>query len=275
MLRELGVHIHVLKLQGYIFFGTANALLEQVRARVNDTQQAPVYFVILDFRRVTGLDSSAVISFIKGEQLAQGQGISLLLVSVSDEIRGQFQRAGMLEDGKQVHLFSDLDHGLEWCEDQLLKINLVTVELPVTLGAQLVQSGFEKADTARMMEFLEKREVRGGEYLIRQGDEADDLYFIESGGVSVYLELEDGKQVRLQSLSPGTVVGELGFYLDKGRSASVIADFSTTAYRLTRSALVEMRAKEPDLAAVFHEFVVRLLSERLIANNRLIEAVLR
>jgi hypothetical protein len=36
-----------------------------------------------------------------------------------------------------------------------------------------------------------------------------------------------------------------------------------------------MREQEPELAAAFHEFVVRLLSDRLDASNRFLEAVLR
>jgi hypothetical protein len=48
-----------------------------------------------------------------------------------------------------------------------------------------------------------------------------------------------------------------------------------TAYRLTSQALSEMKEKEPELAATFHEFMARLLSERLAATTRTLEAVLR
>jgi hypothetical protein len=54
----------------------------------------------------------------------------------------------------------------------------------------------------------------------------------------------------------------------------VIADLPTVAYRLTRTALFEMQENEPELAAAFHEFMVRLLSERLTATLHLLEAVL-
>jgi serine/threonine protein kinase len=45
--------------------------------------------------------------------------------------------------------------------------------------------------------------------------------------------------------------------------------------RLTRTALSEMKDKEPELAATFHEFVAYLLSERLAATTRSLEAVLK
>ncbi len=276
VLRELGRHIFILKLQGFIFFGTANALLEQIRARVIDAEQPQVRYIILDFRRVTGLDSSAVLSFVKGRQLAEAQGISLLLTHISAKTQHQFEQGGLSQNEKGVRIFPDLDHSLEWCENQLLESDRITRRvMPVTLRSQLVAGGFEKANADCLMEFLEKVQIEEGEYLIRQGNEANALYFIEQGGVSVYLECEGGERVRLQTLGLGTVVGELGLYLGTTRTASVIADSSTVAYRLTRAALFKMRKQEPELAAVFHEFIVRLLSERLAATTQTLEAVLR
>jgi SulP family sulfate permease len=85
--------------------------------------------------------------------------------------------------------------------------------------------------------------------------------------------LEDYEQMRLQTMGLGTIVGELGLYLGSTRSASVIADTPTVAYRLTKEALQKMKEKEPKLAATFHEVIVNLLSERLVGLNRLIEVI--
>ena len=271
----MGDHIRILKLQGFVFFGTANTLLEQIRERLADPVGPDPQFIILDFRRVTGLDSSAVLTFAKGKQLAEGQSITLLLSDVSKSIRQQFERGG-LSEGEQVRFEPDLDHALEWCEDQLLYNRRITrVNVPTTLGSQLIEIGFEKVSVQRLMGFLERVDVDEGDRLIKQGDRADDLYFIEQGGVTVYLELEGGHPVRLQTLGAGTVVGELSLYLDMERSASAVADLRTVAYRLTRDALVAMKESDPKLASAFHEYLVRLLSERLILTNRLVEALLR
>jgi SulP family sulfate permease len=274
-LAKLGGHIYVLKLQGFIFFGTANALLEQIRTRVAEAERPPVRYIVLDFRRVTGLDSSAVLSFVKARQLAEARDITLVLTHVSEEIQGQFEWRGLYED-KRVRVFPDLDHGLGWCEDQLLKTEQVTMKkVPATLHEQLADNGFEKVNTDRLLAFLERVNVEAGETLIRQGDEADDLYFIEQGTVSVYLELEGGNRARLHTFNMGTVVGEMGLYRGARRSASVVADSPTVAYRLTRTALLEMKEQDPGLAASFHELVARSLSERLAATTRSLEAVLK
>ena len=232
-------------------------------------------YLILDFRRVIGLDSSAVISFVKCKQLAEAQNLVLVLTHLSEKIQHRFALDGLSESDRHMRIFPDLDHGLEWCEEQLLEIErITTLHVPVTLSAQLADSGFKKTDTARLKEFLERVSVKEGEYLIRQGEEADRLYFIEQGMVSIYLELP-GKRVRLQTLGLGTAVGELDLYLGKTCTASVIAESPAITYRLTRTALLEMRQKEPALAAAFHEYVAHLLSERLAATTRTLEAVLK
>jgi SulP family sulfate permease len=275
VLDDLGGHIYILRLQGFLFFGTANALLEQIRARVNDPSQPQVLYILLEFRRVTGLDSSAVISFVKARQLAEAQGITLLLANLSEEARCQFER-GDLSEGERLRFVPDLDHGLEWCENQLLDYRRITrVNLPLTLSAQLADGGLERENARRLMPFLEKVTLESGEYLLRQGDEADSMYFVERGGVTIYLELEGAQRVRLQSLESGTAVGEMGLYLGTKRSASAIADYTTVAYRLTRSALLAMKQQEPELAAAFHEFMIRQTCERLASVNRLLEAMLK
>ncbi len=276
VLTKLGQSIHIFELQGFIFFGTANALLEQIQVRVKDEAQSPSRYIILDFRRVTGLDSSAALSFIKGRQMTETRGITLVLTNISESIQNQFKLEGMFENTSNVCVFEDLDHGLEWCEEQLLEIERVTtLHTPVTLSAQLADSGFERANTKRLMNYLERVTFAQGETLIRQGDEADRLYFIEMGIVSVYLDLANQKRVRLQTLGLGTAVGEAGLYLGTTCATSVIAELPVTAYRLTRSALSEMKQKEPELAATFHEFSARLLSERLTSITRTLEAVLK
>jgi SulP family sulfate permease len=149
------------------------------------------------------------------------------------------------------------------------------LHMPVTLGAQLADSGFEKSNTKRLLNYLERVTFNAGEILIRQGDDADHMYFVEMGSVSVYLELGNQKRVRLQTLGLGTAIGEPALYLGTTSTASVIADIPVTAYRLTRTALSEMKEKEPELAATFHEFAARLLSERLTSITRTLEAVLK
>src|ERR671931_156299 len=71
-------------------------------------------------RRVTGMDSSAVLSFRKITQLAQTNGFELVLSGVPDRVRAQLQRGGVGESDGMIRFEPDLDRGLQRCEDGLL-----------------------------------------------------------------------------------------------------------------------------------------------------------
>jgi SulP family sulfate permease len=271
----LGKQIYILELQGFIFFGTANAVLEQVRTRLESTEEGALLFLMLDFRRVTGLDSSAVFSLTKVKDLADMHDFTLVLTHLSEAAQHELMGYGLAVD-KRTLFFDDVDHGLEWCEEQLLSRNPVMTKLvPFVLEAQLEARGFEKDEAARLKPYLKRQQLKPGEYLIHQGDTLRDLYFIVLGQVSVYLEMGDGKQVRVRTSGAGTVVGELSFYMDLPRSASVIADINTLAYRLTQSAMAELKVKDPELATAFNELMLRVIAEQLTANIRTLTALNR
>jgi SulP family sulfate permease len=59
-------------------------------------------------------------------------------------------------------------------------------------------------------------------------------------------------------------VGELGFYLDRRRTAAVIADEPSCVYRITRHDLRRLEQENPDAASAFHLIIARLLSERVV-----------
>ena len=107
-----------------------------------------------------------------------------------------------------------------------------------------------------------------------QGETSDDLYFLESGRVTVLVTFPSGAVMRVRTMGPGTMVGELGFYLGLIRSATVVADEAAFVYRLTREGLAEMSRTEPTLAGHFHEFMARRLSARLADKDRLLAAAI-
>ena len=135
------------------------------------------------------------------------------------------------------------------------------------------QERFESV-VADMMPYFERQEVEVDQYLIHQDDPPDALYFIELAVVTVQLESEDGKIVRLRTMGPGTVVGELGFYLAQPASASVVVQEPGTVYRFSVDALHRMQENDPKLAALFHEFMARLLGKRLASTTNTLRALL-
>ncbi|MFQ5350348.1 MAG: SulP family inorganic anion transporter [Thermoanaerobaculia bacterium] len=276
LLQEKGDRHFILRLQGFLFFGTANNLLERLRARLDDPDSEPVRYVVLDFRLVSGLDSSAVLSFVKMRQFAEARGFELIFTHLAPEIVQQLERGGFaIAEDDLVRTFPELDRGVEWCEDRLLEgEGIVLEEHPPPLAEQLTVTFPELPEVERLMGYLERLEADTGYYLMRQGEAAEDLFFIESGAVTVQLELADGETLRLMTIGAGTVIGEMELYMDQPRSASVVAERPCVIYRLSSQDLTRMGREASDLAAAFHKLIARLLAERLARSNRTMEALL-
>jgi SulP family sulfate permease len=117
---------------------------------------------------------------------------------------------------------------------------------------------------SRLLGYLERVESPAGSDVYKKGDVSNDLYLIESGELEAWIELADGRSMRLRTMGPGTVVGESGLYLGAKRSASVRTTKPSVLYRLSFTALQRMTREAPELAAAFHEFVARLLADRIV-----------
>ena len=74
-------------------------------------------------------------------------------------------------------------------------------------------------------------------------------------------------------MGPGTVVGESGMYLRAKRSATVMTNGPTILYRLSNAALAQMTKEAPDVAAAFHQFVARLLAERMVHATKAVQKI--
>ncbi len=117
-LRTMGERVQILRVHGFVFFGSASGLLERIRKRV---EAAPLRFLLVDLRRVTGVDASAVMSFVKVTHLAEANGFELVLAGASDPVREQLARGGVVASEGVVRFEPDLDRGLQRCEDDLLE----------------------------------------------------------------------------------------------------------------------------------------------------------
>ena len=67
-----------------------------------------------------------------------------------------------------------------------------------------------------------------------------------------------------------SIVGEIAFYLDVPRSASVVAETGMVVWRLSRDAMEELRTTHSDVAAKFHEAMAAMLATRLANTNKLV-----
>ncbi|MFC1628130.1 SLC26A/SulP transporter family protein [Gemmatimonadota bacterium] len=275
LLQKTGEQVYILVLQGYIFFGTADRLLNQIRQRLDSTEKRQVRFVVLDFRLVSNIDSSAVNSLLRLRQLARKKQMDLVFADLNAGIRQQLQHIDYFgKDDILCRDFPDLDHALEWCEDNILLLEEAADMDQVSLSQQLGESFFDKEAVPRLMNYFEHLEVPAGECLFSQGDISENLYFIESGKVSVLLELGDGKNIRLQTMSAGTVLGEMGLFTKEPRSATAVTEEPTSLYCLSNDSFHAMQTEDPEVALAFHRFVVCTLAARIVSAHGEVKALI-
>ncbi len=80
-----------------------------------------------------------------------------------------------------------------------------------------------------------------GEYIIRQGEYGDCMYFLTSGEVGVEV---DGAEIA--RLGPGSPFGETALLENLHRNASVVSSGYGTGYRLAKADFDVLRSKYPD-----------------------------
>lgn len=280
VLQEQGDSIYISRLQGYLFFGTASRLYSDLVKKLSTTEQRqPIHFAVYDFAHVTGVDSSAALSFLKMSKLASSRSFFFILAGIEEEYKDRLSKAGFAEGIYQNVLFMpSMDHAVEWCENRILSAHLDD-SLSVsgdhtTIVAQLAKI-FPDENLNDFLNYFTSREVNAEHILCKQGGSSDEVYFIDSGEVSVFIETEGGERHRIRRTTVGAVFGELGFYLGTPRTATVISDTASRILIMNAESLKKMERERPDLASIFHQWMVRVVTRRLLNTTRTLSAVVQ
>jgi SulP family sulfate permease len=266
-LRGLSDRVQILRVSGFVFFGSTNRLLERIRRRLEG--DTPPRFLVIDLRRVTGVDSSAVVSFVKALTVADAAGSEVVFTAASDPVRAQLARGGVVESDGVVSFEPDLDRGLERCEDALLSapdMAEALVDHPAGRRLDGLPSG--------LAAHLERVSVPAGTILLHQDDPPGDIFVLESGRLAVETVTAEGNRIRLRTLRPGVVVGEIALYTSVGRTADVVAEVPSVVLRIGRESIERLEAEEPELAAALHRWLATTLAERLTDTMRTLDVLL-
>jgi NTE family protein len=103
--------------------------------------------------------------------------------------------------------------------------------------------GLSPATLEALGKAAETRRIKGGEVLVRYGEDADALYLVRAGRFNV--QLPDGRIVA--EIEAGEPVGELAFFSGVKRTADVRATRDAEVYALTREAYDTIAARHPEL----------------------------
>jgi SulP family sulfate permease len=275
LIKRLGGCILILRLQGFIFFGTSQSLVNRLNERLKDTSQGKLRFLILDFQHVTALDASALFSFVRLKQLASANQFRLVFTDINKDLRMRLAPSGLDEDEVTIRIQPTMDYGMEWCESKLLaEEGGSTIIRGGTLHGQLKRLLPSEGHVEKFMSYLERQEKEEDGILINQGDPPDCMYFVDSGAVTTRLEISENRFIRLKSQGGGTMIGEMGLFLKQSRTATVAVTEPSVLYRLSLESYDRMMHDDSELAFHLHQWIVRTLSVRIAEKNSILEVLL-
>ncbi|KAI0727658.1 sulfate transporter family-domain-containing protein [Fomitopsis betulina] len=123
-IREVSRQTTIVKLQGFLFFGTITHVEETIRTLVEGAawKRNPVRFLILDLSSVAGVDMSAAEAFVRVQRVLAARRVVLVFCgfSLHSSVGRSLRNVGLLEmDG--VELFATFNDALEWTENVYLR----------------------------------------------------------------------------------------------------------------------------------------------------------
>jgi len=275
LLDQYGSEALVYTLRGFLFFGTANAILDTIRDDPG-IEDGKYIAILLDLKRVTGIDISALNTFVQIKNICESAGVQLVYSGIPEETKESFLLLGAVS---KVHssdlVFTESYYAVEYMEGLLL--DKYADETPDRSIEDHLNRIFDDQEKTRiLMDALTCVECVEGETLFRQGDPDEGFYILERGSLTAYIETSMNGIRRVKKFRPGAVIGELsGYTPERVRTATLIADESSVLWHLTTEKLSRLDKEHFKLASSIHELVARTLGGRIAYMNRRLMLELR
>jgi glutaminase len=244
--------VHVL--HGDLVFAAMEAVVRWIVEEVGEIEIA-----VVDLTEVTEMDLAAarMLAALAAWLAEEHTALAIVRPADSDLL------ARIPTDG--LELFADLDAATEWCEERLLaehggagagveRVELAEHRLARGFSAEML-AGFEAA--------LVSRPFSAGETIFAAGDPADEVYLLIAGEVTVEIELGDGKQRRLATLTPGLSFGEMALADAVARPVSVRGERAGECRVLTVAAFEQLAQSDPSLQSALMRNVLASFYETI------------
>ncbi len=241
----------VLELQGVLFFGNADDLSNLVNEMLKESKM-----ILLDMRGISAVDVSGATVLANLITRAKARGCTIILCNISSS---QFDTKSIT---KSI-ICSDLDSALEWMENESLRAAAARpADEAIPLAALDLTREFDADEIELLRSLLTPRDFEPGKVICREGEDADRMWVLTKGSVSVNLRAESGFR-RIASLTAGTTVGEMAMLEGAARSATITADGEVSSYEFSREALAKIRREHPVLALKVITYFAQEMTRRL------------
>ncbi|MCG8548464.1 MAG: cyclic nucleotide-binding domain-containing protein, partial [Alphaproteobacteria bacterium] len=293
LLREHGSAIGVIELEGPFFFGSAG----RIETEIDRLATAGAQHIILDFKRVSTVDSTASrtllrlakrldaqdktlsVSYVMPEQPADDaspeDGQALLNPYAPHENWMKLNEFGTLDAMGRAHFFPDTDTALRQCE--MLLVADITERGDEPLPAWPSMTGlFDELSDEEMKivrSFSEEYRYEAGTTIFEQGEPGDALYILLDGMVDALVKQQPtGRDIRVNTMTSGAVFGEMAILDPQPRSATIVAMEDSICFRISAAQLESLTQQHPTLGLRIVKYMCLLFSTRLrMANIAIME----
>lgn len=265
-----GAHktIRIYELQGFLFFGTAHNFYTLIKDQLEDKNDE-IRHLILSFRHVSGIDASAEQILQKIFYAADKHNCSVSTIELPK--RDQIRVARLLR--RSPALINDQNYAAIYDAMEAIEESMLRERAFDSVGSlqRWFETRFDNEEAAEnLFKVLQPEEFADGEIICRQGEAANEIYFLDRGRIDVVSNDVPGQPFRIYSYMRHTMLGEMGFVRHETRSADLIARGTTVIYVLSRETYDRLRKQRDPAIDALLQLVSVTLSDRIISANRTI-----
>jgi glutaminase len=235
-----GARIRAYELQGELVFGSAESVTLTMLSGLSE-----IDYLIVDLKRVVAMDDASIRLLTDLCEPAAGLGKWLFFTDCRHLYRLQKHIKRCVSTAQEPNwlAFADADHALEWCEDQLIRRE-VTIPSPdisnaVDMSHQYLCKGMTPDEIETLKSSGEPREFPAGRTIFQIGQEGHSLFFLLDGEVEVSINTDSNRRLRLTTLGPGMVFGEIALLSRTQRTANVSATKKTRCLEIGFEAIAD------------------------------------
>ena len=269
-LREHGARIAVIELEGPLFFGSVDGMVRRL-----ERELATADWLVLDFRRVVHIDSSATMSLKGIDDMAKKRRKKVLFAYVTPggDRLAEMKSVGFDAPEAEGRLFVDTDSALHRAENELLAtLDLgAPREKEVALDQFEMLHGLAPAEIEALAAHLARREYQAEDVIVRHGEPGRSVFLLARGQVSVRIGGEGAVGThRLFRYTAGIMFGEMALLSGHTRAADVLADTEAVVYELPLEDFDRLTEKSPTIATTLVRNLAVEMTVRMRTQNETI-----
>ncbi|MDG4721125.1 MULTISPECIES: SLC26A/SulP transporter family protein [Thalassospira] len=302
-LEQEGHRIAVIELQGALFFGSCSRL----RSAVSNMLETGIDYLILDFRHVTSLDStgSAALRAIHQQCVEAGKQLYLSYIPRERRLPARKQTTnaapapssnkrsrtspprwmwlnleanGVIKAIGKENFFAETDTALGHCEDLLLHRfgDKSVTGIRNVFANSLLLKGMTRDQITVLGRKAHRQRFKKGDIAFHQGDTCSRAYFLVYGHMDVVIDVPGaGRHKRVNTITEGTLFGEVALLDGAPRSATIIAASDALCLSIDANDFASLRQDRQDIVTRLLLNLNRIFASRLRQANVMISELER